>query len=71
LDFNILSAAQGHLGSRKMKHSMIFLERMRKGHHHWNCFKGNVGETSERWGGVHMGFSECLDTTEWSKKGKG
>ena len=28
----------------------------------WNCFKGNIGETSERWGGVHMGFSECIDT---------
>ena len=25
---------------------------------HWNCFKGNMGETSERWGGVHMGFSK-------------
>ena len=24
----------------------------------WNHFKGNVGETSERWGGAHMGFSE-------------
>ena len=28
----------------------------------WNCFKGNVGETSERWGGVHMGSPECIDT---------
>ena len=33
---------------------MIFLERMREGHHqsnkHWNHFKGNIGETSEmRW----------------------
>ena len=24
----------------------------------WNCFKGKVGETSERPGGAHMGFSE-------------
>ena len=37
---------------------MIFLEteRMREGHRqsdeHWNCFKGDVGETSERWSGV-------------------
>ena len=30
---------------------------------HWNCFKGNVGETSERRGGAHMGFSERIDTT--------
>ena len=28
---------------------------------HWKCFKGNVGETSERWGGAHMGFSERID----------
>ena len=30
---------------------MIFFERTREGHgqsnEHWNCFKGNVGETSE------------------------
>ena len=45
---------------------MIFLERMREGHHqsdeHWDRFKGNAGETVERWGGAHMGFSECIDT---------
>ena len=31
---------------------------------HWNCFKGNVGETSERRGGVHNSgiFSERIDT---------
>ena len=29
---------------------------------HWNCFKGDVGETSERRGGAHMGFSERIDT---------
>ena len=28
----------------------------------WNHFKGNVGETSERRGGAHMGFSERIDT---------
>ena len=28
----------------------------------WNSFKGNIGETSEGWGGVHMGFSEGIDT---------
>ena len=36
---------------------------------HWNCFKGNTGETSERWGGVHMGFSECIDTIlNWTEQ---
>ena len=46
---------------------MIFLERTREGHRqsdeHWNCFKGNVGETSERRDGMHIGFSECRDTS--------
>ena len=27
---------------------------------HWNYFKGDVGETSERRGGAHMGFSELI-----------
>ena len=46
---------------------MIFLEseRTREGHRqsdkHWNRFKGNVGETSERRGGAHMGFPERVD----------
>ena len=48
--------------SRKIVY--IFLERMREGHRqsdeHWNCFKGNVGETSE--GGAHMGFAKRIDT---------
>ena len=29
---------------------------------HWNRFKGNVGETSERRGGVHTGFSKRIIT---------
>ena len=45
---------------------MIFLKRTREGHcqsgEHWNRFKGNVGETSERRGAAHMGFSERIDT---------
>ena len=40
------------------KHEMIFLERTREGHRqsdeHWNRFKGNVGETSERRGVLHV-----------------
>ena len=51
----------------KRKHSTIFFERMRKDHlqldEHWNCFKGNTGETSERRGKTYMGFSERMDTT--------
>ena len=27
----------------------------------WNCLKGDVGTTSERRGGAHMGFSERID----------
>ena len=45
---------------------MIFLEGTREGHRqsaeHWNCSKGNVVETSERWDGVQVGFSKCIDT---------
>ena len=37
-------------------------ERTRGGHRqsdeHWNCFKGNVEETSKSRDGTHMGFSE-------------
>ena len=30
---------------------------------HGKCFKGNVGETSERWGGTNNGrFSKFIDT---------
>ena len=38
----------------------------REGHRqpdeHWNCFKGNPWETSERRDGAHMGFSERINT---------
>ena len=51
------------------KCSKIFLQTMRKGQHqsdqHRNCWSGtvgNTGKTSERWGGVHMGFPEHVDT---------
>ena len=30
-------------------------------HKHWHYFKGNLGETAERWGGACMGLSECYD----------
>ena len=48
----------------KRKQLIIFLERMRKGHcqsdKHWNCLKGSIGETSERWGGVHNIYKQTL-----------
>ena len=51
----------------KRKRHMIFLERTREGHRqsdeHWNRFKDNVGETSERWGGAHVGFPKHTDTS--------
>ena len=41
-------------------------ERTREGHRqsdeHWNKFKGDVGETSERGDVAHMGLSERTDT---------
>ena len=41
----------------KRKRSTISLERTREGHRqsdeYWNCFKGSLGETFERRGGVH------------------
>ena len=47
----------------KEKSSTISLERMRKGHRkshqHWNVFKGDTVESSERWGGEHMGFPQA------------
>ena len=43
-----------------MKRSTIFPERTREGHRqsdeHWNRFKGDVGETSDRRDGEHMAF---------------
>ena len=48
-------------------------ERTREGHRqsdeHWNRFKGNAGETSERRGGARMGFSERIDTIlNWTEQ---
>ena len=46
--------------------SMSFTERTRKGPHqsdeHWRCFKGNIGKTSDRRGGAHMGIFKRMDT---------
>ena len=49
-----------------VKRMNIVLERTREDHRQsdedWDCFKGNVGETSERWAGAHMDFSERIYT---------
>ena len=46
----------------KRKRQTIFLERTREGHRqsdeHWDRFKGNVREISERSDGARMGFAE-------------
>ena len=51
---------------------MVFLERTREGHHQWevhsHCFKGNIGETFQRFGGSHVlyiyiyTFFKCIHT---------
>ena len=52
---------------RSLRHYLLARRRMRIGHsqsdQHWNCFKGNAGEISERRSGADMGFSERKDTT--------
>ena len=69
LFFSFLFFQCVHFGGERhetRKHLIIFLKRTRKGHHqsfeHWNCFKGNTGETSERQGEAHIDFSEHTDT---------
>ena len=51
---------------RKRKCSTVFLEWTRNSHcqsdEDWNCFNGNISKMYERWGGAHMGFSQCIDT---------
>ena len=46
--------------------NLLPFARIREGHRqsdeHWNRLKGNVGKTSERRGGAHVGFSEHVDT---------
>ena len=54
---------------------MIFLERTRESHRqsdkHWNCFIGDIVETSERLGRVHMGISEHTHTIlNWTEQNK-
>ena len=56
--------SSGEDTSRKMR-PKIFLERTRMGElsEHRNCLKGNNEETSERRGGAHLSFPECVDAT--------
>ena len=57
--------------------STILIERTRKGNKTntgtvskaWNCFKGNIGETSERLGGAVMDFYERIDIAlNWTEQ---
>ena len=55
----------------KRKRYTIFLKRRSDGHRqsdeHCDCFKGNVGETSERLGGAHMFFSSAsIPSLNWT-----
>ena len=63
-DFTPLIAWRREVQKRKCL--VIYLERLRKGHHHfnkhWNCFRSNTGKTAERWSGAPVGFSEHIDT---------
>ena len=65
----LVSYAQWEEGARHWwPHAILIVWTFwtRKGHRqsdeHWNCFKGIVGETSQRRGGAHMGFFERIDT---------
>ena len=40
----------------------LLAKRHRQSDEHWNCFKVNVGESSESQGGAHMGSSEHIDS---------
>ena len=57
---------------RKRKHSTTFVERTRKGHCQSNIgtissFHGNLGETSERWDGVHtLAFPSADAILNWT-----
>ena len=50
----------------KREHSTVFLERMMEGHHssqaNIGSLNSNIGESFERHGGAHMGFSKQTDT---------
>ena len=54
---------EGGSARRSSLKGLAAREGHRQSDEYWNCFKGNVGETSERRGGAHMGFSERIDTT--------
>ena len=45
-----------YVSVRKLVHSVLLSDE------HWKCFESIAGETSEKWGGAHLGFSEHQDT---------
>ena len=59
---HLRSCNSEHINFEQRRSSLKGQERASQSDKHWNCFKGNVGNTSERQGGGHMGFPERIDT---------
>ena len=58
---------------KRRQRSTIFVERARQGHHqldqHWNYFRGNTEESSERQGGAHMDLPGRVNTIlNWNEQ---
>ena len=57
---------QGHHTIDRLEDRGLERGRTREGHlqldEHWNCFNGNIGDSSERRGGARTGFSARIDT---------
>ena len=51
-----------HRSAWRREEAKVTREGHRQSDEQWNCFKSNVGKTSERRGGAHMGFSDRIDT---------
>ena len=45
----------------RLQNCLVPLQSHCQSDEHWNRFRGDIGETFERWGGAHMGFSEHID----------
>ena len=67
LRYYLRAQSQGHHTIYRLEERGVERGSAREGHcqsdEHWNRFKGNVGETSERRGAAHTGFSERIAIT--------
>ena len=63
----LLEQSQGHHTIDRLEERDVeipsSLKRPYSVRRHWNCFKGNVGTTSERRDRAHMGFHERIDAS--------